>query len=140
MYIHSDMWQPIYFQIVVHSCLPTYNGYVQNRRKNVIDELIFIRMRGRESRNITKSIGVNSFVKSLKNVVYKLLHRDVKKLCWNLIAIQLSVTKLLSRNLLTRVMKCIVVHSAISWCFNSCFSNLIWLSRCPRSLRGLVVL
>ena len=66
MYIHSDMWQSIHFQIEVHSCLPTYNGYVQNRRRNVIDELIFIRMRGRESRNITKSIGVNSFVKSLK--------------------------------------------------------------------------
>ena len=66
MYIHSDMWQPIHFQIVVNSCLPTYNGYVQNRRRNVIDELIFIRMRRRESGNITKSIGVNSIVKSLK--------------------------------------------------------------------------
>ena len=66
MYIHSDMWQPIHLQIVVHSCLSTYNGYVQNRRRNVIDELIFIQMRGRESGNITKSIGVNSFVKSLK--------------------------------------------------------------------------
>ena len=54
------------FQIVVHSCLPTFNGYVQNRRRNVINELIFIRMRGRESGNITKFIGVNSFVKSLK--------------------------------------------------------------------------
>ena len=72
MYIHSDMWQPIHFQIVVHSCLPTCNGYVQNRRRNVIDELIFVRMRGRESGNITKSIGVNSFVKSLENVVYEL--------------------------------------------------------------------
>ena len=29
-------------------------------------------MRGRESGNITKSISVNSFVKSLKNVVYEL--------------------------------------------------------------------
>ena len=66
MYIHSDMWQPVPFQIVVHSCLPTYNGYVQNRRRNVIDELILIRMRGRESGNIPKSIGINSFVKSLK--------------------------------------------------------------------------
>ena len=72
MYIHSDMWQPIHFQIVVHSCLPTYNGYVQNRRSNVIDELIFIRKRGRESGNITKSMGVNSVVKSLKNVAYEL--------------------------------------------------------------------
>ena len=53
-------------------CLPTYNGYVQNRRRNVIDELIFIRMRGLESGNIFKSIGVNSFVKSFKNVVYEL--------------------------------------------------------------------
>ena len=75
MYIHSDMWKPIPFQIVVHLCLPTYNEYVQNKRRNVIDELIFIRMRGRESGNITKPIGVNSFVKSLKmgymkNVVY----------------------------------------------------------------------
>ena len=52
------MWQPIHFQIVVHSCLPTYNEYIQNRRRNVIDELIFIRMRGRESGNITKSIEV----------------------------------------------------------------------------------
>ena len=68
MFIHSNMWQPIHFQIIVHSYLPTYNGYTQNRRRNVIDELIFIRMRGRESGNITKSIGVNSFVKSLKNV------------------------------------------------------------------------
>ena len=59
MYIHSDMWQPIHFPIAVHSCLPTYNGYVQNKRRNVIDELIFIRMRGRESGNIIKSIGVN---------------------------------------------------------------------------------
>ena len=66
MYIHSDMWQLVHFQIVVHSCLPTYNGYVQNRQSNVIDELIFIRMRGREPGNITKFIGVNSFVKSLK--------------------------------------------------------------------------
>ena len=72
MYIHSDMWQPIHFQIVVHSCLLTYNGYVQNRRRNVIDELIFIRMRRRKSGNITKSIGVNSFAKLLKNVVYEL--------------------------------------------------------------------
>ena len=72
MYIHSDMWQPINFQIVVHSCLSTYNKYVQNRRRNVIDELIFIRLRGRESGNITKSTGVNSFVKSLKNVVCEL--------------------------------------------------------------------
>ena len=72
MYIHSDMWQPIHFQIVVHSCLPTYNGYVLNRRSNVIDELIFIRMRGRESKNISKFIGVNSFEKSLKNEVYEL--------------------------------------------------------------------
>ena len=40
MYTHSDMWQPIHFQIVVQSCLPTYNGYVQNRQRNVIDELI----------------------------------------------------------------------------------------------------
>ena len=67
MYIHNDMWQPIHFQIVVHSCLPTYNGSVQNRRRNVIDEQIFIRMRRRESGNISKSIGVNSFVKSLKS-------------------------------------------------------------------------
>ena len=29
-------------------------------------------MGGRESGNVTKSIGVNSFVKSLKNVVYEL--------------------------------------------------------------------
>ena len=72
MYIHSDKWQPIHFQIVVHSCLPTYNVYVQKRRRNVIDELIFIRMRGRESGNITKFTGVNSFVKSLKNVVCEL--------------------------------------------------------------------
>ena len=53
-------------------CLPTYNGYVQNRRSKEIDELIFIRMRGSELENITKSIGVDSFVKSLKNVVYEL--------------------------------------------------------------------
>ena len=72
MYIHSDMWQPIHFQIVLYSCLPTYNGYVQNRRRNVIDELIFIRMRGRKSGNITKSIRVSSFVKALKNVVCEL--------------------------------------------------------------------
>ena len=72
MYVHSDMWQPIHFQIVGQSCLPTYNVYVQNRRRNVIDELIFIRMRGRESGNIIKSIGVNSLVKSLKNVLYEL--------------------------------------------------------------------
>ena len=37
-----------------------------------------------------------------------MLRRDAKKLCCNLIAIQFSVTKLLSKNLLTRVMKCIV--------------------------------
>ena len=68
MYIHSDMWQPIHFQIVVHSYVyqHTTGSYVQNRRSNVIDKLIFIRMRGRESGNIPKSIGVNSFVKSLK--------------------------------------------------------------------------
>ena len=83
MYIHSDMWQPIHFQVVVHSWLPTYNGYGQNRRRNVIDEQIFIRMRGRESGNITKFIGVNSFVKSLKDVVYELniTYRDAIKLC-----------------------------------------------------------
>ena len=36
-----------------------------------MEELIFIRMRGRESGNITKSIVVNSFVKSLKNIEFE---------------------------------------------------------------------
>ena len=81
MYIHSDMQQPIHFQIVVHSCLPTYNGYLQNRRRNVIDELIFIRMRGCELGNITNFIGVNSFVKSLKNGIYELnIRQGCKKI------------------------------------------------------------
>ena len=37
-----------------------------------IDEINFIRMRGRDSVKATKSIGVDSFVESLKNVVWEL--------------------------------------------------------------------
>ena len=56
-------------------------------------------------------------------------------MCWNLIAIQLNVTKLLSKNLLTRVMKCIVVFcvyygqtlppTAVHWA-----TPLAWMCGC----------